>query len=358
MSLQTRFCGLVGCRWPIVQTGMGWVSGPRLTAATCNAGGFGILAATTMTLEQLSLAIDEVSSRTEASFGVNLRGDQPQGDEVVRLLIDRNVKLASFAGPPQRAWLDRLKKADILSMATIGARRHAEKMASWGVDVLIAQGGEGGGHTGKVATSILLPEVCEAVDIPVLGAGGFRDGRGLVAALAYGADGIAMGTRFLLTQESTVPEDVKAAYLATNSRGTVVTSAIDGHPQRVVLTPFVQRLLSAGRLSGLLRGAKQAVSFRSHTGASWVGYLREGISMKSTGDLTWSQLAMAANAPMLTKAALVAGDVDAGILPTGQVVGRIDALPTVAELIDDIVSEATMTLARLTGTASSAKEAS
>ena len=204
--LHTRICDLLGVRYPIVQTGMGWVSGARLTAATSSAGGFGILAAATMTLPELTAAVDKVQERTDAPFGVNLRADQPDVDDVIALIIDRKITLASFAGAPRRALIDQLKTAGILTMPTIGAPRHAVKMQSWGVDAVIAQGGEGGGHTGTIATSQLLPAVTASVDIPVLGAGGFSDGRGLVAALAYGADGIAMGTRFLLTAESQVPD--------------------------------------------------------------------------------------------------------------------------------------------------------
>src|SRR4029079_12571678 len=129
---------------------------------------------------------------------------------------EAGIKLFSFAGAPTKDAIAKIHDAGGLVMPTVGARRHAEKMAEWGVDAVIAQGGEGGGHTGSVPTSLLLPQVVDAVgsQIPVLGAGGFFDGRGLVAALAYGADGVAMGTRFLLTQESHVPPAVKHRYTA------------------------------------------------------------------------------------------------------------------------------------------------
>jgi NAD(P)H-dependent flavin oxidoreductase YrpB (nitropropane dioxygenase family) len=204
-ALHTRICDLFGIRYPIVQTGMGWVAGPRLCAATSAAGGLGILASATMTLEQLTAAVREVKTRTDRPFGVNLRTDQADIKERVKLLIDEKVKVASFAQAPNKDLIARLKDGGVLTMPTIGQRRHAEKVASWGVDAVIAQGHEGGGHTGPVPTTLLLPDVVDAVGIPVLGAGGFFDGRGLVAALAYGAEGIAMGTRFLLTKESTVP---------------------------------------------------------------------------------------------------------------------------------------------------------
>jgi NAD(P)H-dependent flavin oxidoreductase YrpB (nitropropane dioxygenase family) len=345
--IETRICSLFGIRHPIVQTGMGWVAGPRLCAATSAAGGLGILGSATMTLDELRAAIDEVKRRTERPFGVNLRTDQDDVRERVSLLISAKIKVASFAQAPSRAIIDDLKQGGVLTMATVGQRRHAEKVAAWGIDALIAQGHEGGGHTGPVATTLLLPDVVDAVEVPVLGAGGFFDGRGLVAALAWGASGIAMGTRFLLTQESRVPEAVKRVYLDTSSTGTLVTTGIDGVPQRVIKTRFIEELEGAGMLRRFLRALHHAWAFRRTTGTSLWALLKEGLALRSRQELTWSQMAMAAIAPMMTRAALVEGRLDAGILPTGQNVGVIDELPTVAELIDRIMDEAEATLTRL-----------
>ena len=212
-ALHTPFCDLVGVRYPIVQTGMGWVAGPSLVAATAEAGGLGILASATMTLAELRAAVAEVRSRTDRPFGVNMRTDVADVGDRIALMVDQGVRVASFAQAPNAALVERCRTAGVVVMPTIGARRHAEKVAEWGVDAVIAQGAEGGGHTGVVPTSLLLPQVVDTVDIPVLGAGGFTDGRGLAAALAWGASGMAMGTRFLLTQDSTVPDSVKQIYL-------------------------------------------------------------------------------------------------------------------------------------------------
>jgi NAD(P)H-dependent flavin oxidoreductase YrpB (nitropropane dioxygenase family) len=346
-ALTTPICDLCGIKYPIIQTGMGWVAGARLTAATSAAGGLGILASATMTLDQLQTAIREVKGRTLAPFGVNLRTDQGDVGERVDLLIGEKVKVASFAQAPSRDVIQRLKKAGVVTMPTIGAKRHAEKVAEFGVDAVIAQGHEGGGHTGAVPTSLLLPQVVSAVKIPVLGAGGFFDGRGLIAALAYGASGIAMGTRFLLTKESTVPDAVKRIYLDTQVTGTVVTKSIDGHPQRVIRTKLVDALERSGVIAGLFRALRHAWTFRAITGSSIWSLLREGFAMKKNQDLSWSQMAMAANAPMLTRASMVQGRPEVGILPTGQGVGVMDEIPSVAELVDRIVREAEATLARL-----------
>jgi NAD(P)H-dependent flavin oxidoreductase YrpB (nitropropane dioxygenase family) len=345
-ALQTRFCELVGCRLPIVQTGMGWVSGANLTAASSAAGGFGILAAVTMTPEQLRDAVRGVKARTAAPFGVNFRADQPDLEERVAFVVGEGVRLVSFAGAPTKDAVARCHDAGVLVMPTVGARRHAEKVLEMGVDAVIAQGGEGGGHTGTVPTSLLLPQVVDAVgrDIPVLGAGGFFDGRGLVAALAYGADGIAMGTRFLLTRESHVPEGVKDRYTGATVFDTVVTTAIDGAPQRVIRTDVVDRIERSPRLLRFPRAALAALRFRKETGTRFGELVREGLAMKRHQDLTWSQVALAANAPMLIKATMVDGKPEVGILPTGQVTGVIDELPSVAELLDRIESDATATL--------------
>ncbi len=345
--LNTPACDLFGVEYPLVQTGMGWVSGPTLTAATSEAGGLGILAAATLTFEELQEAVAQIKAGTQKNFGVNFRPDQADLPLRVDFIIQQGVKVASFAQAPHKNVVQKLRDHGVVVMPTIGAKRHAEKVVDLGVDAVIAQGGEGGGHTGAIPTSLLLPEVVDAIDIPVLAAGGFRDGRGLIAALSYGAAGIAMGTRFLLTQESEVPENIKARYLATKVNGTVVTKAIDGYPQRVIRTDFVDNLESASFITRFYRAIMYAFAFRKLTGTSLLALLKEGLTMKKKEKLSWSQFIMAANAPMLTRATMVDGRVDVGILPTGQVVGCIDELPTVAELLTRILSEAEQTLNRL-----------
>jgi NAD(P)H-dependent flavin oxidoreductase YrpB (nitropropane dioxygenase family) len=347
--LHTRICDLFGVKYPVVQTGMGWVSGPRLTAATSAAGGFGILASATLTFAELEAGIAEIRALTDKPFGVNLRTDQDDVERRIDLLIRERIKVASFAQAPTAKAVERLKAGGVLTMPTIGARRHAEKVAKMGVDAVIAQGAEGGGHTGEVPTALLVGEVCRAVDLPVLAAGGFHDGRGLVAALAYGASGIAMGTRFLLTQESSVPEAVKATYLQTQVTGTVVSRKIDGYPQRVIRTALVDRLESAGPVRGLWRALQNGVRFQAITQAPILGLLREAAAMRKRLGLAWAQVIMAANAPILTRASMVDGNLEVGILPTGQVVGVIEELPTVEVLLQRIIAEAEVTLGRLQG---------
>jgi len=328
---------------------MGWVAGPRLVAATANAGGLGILASATMTLNELEAAIAEVRSRTTEPFGVNLRTDVADVGDRIDLMISTGARVASFAQAPNPALVARCKEAGLFVMPTVGAKRHAEKVAEWGVDAVIAQGGEGGGHTGTVPTSLLLPQVVEAVGdkVLVIGAGGFFSGAGLVAALAYGAAGVAMGTRFLLSAESRVPDEVKRRYLETAVTGTVVSTKVDGAPQRVVRTDLIDHLEGRSVARSLPRALRSANEFRRASGASWLELFKEGRAMRAGNELTWPQVLMAANAPVMTKAALVDGRTDVGVLPTGQVVGVIETLPTVADIIDGIITEAGAVLDRL-----------
>ncbi|WP_181805106.1 NAD(P)H-dependent flavin oxidoreductase [Streptomyces shenzhenensis] len=345
--METALTRLAGIRHPIVQTGMGWVAGPRLVSATANAGALGILASATMTLDQLRAAIAEVRCRTDAPFGVNLRADAADAGDRVRLIVEGGVRVASFALAPSPELIAELKEAGVVVIPSVGARRHAEKVAAWGADAVIVQGGEGGGHTGEVATSVLLPQVVDAVRIPVVAAGGFFDGRGLVAALAYGAAGVAMGTRFLLTSDSTVPDAVKARYLAATVRDVTVTRAVDGLPHRMLRTDLVTALERSGRARGLLHAIRRAGKFRKLSGLTWRQLVQDGLALRHGKDLAWSQVLLAANTPMLLRSAMVEGRTDLGVMASGQVAGVIDDLPSCAELVERVMKEAEEALARL-----------
>jgi NAD(P)H-dependent flavin oxidoreductase YrpB (nitropropane dioxygenase family) len=341
--IKTPLTRLIGIEHPVVQTGMGWVAGARLVSATANAGGLGILASATMTIDELATAIAKVKAATDKPFGVNMRADAADAGDRVELMIREGVKVASFALAPKPELIARLKEAGAVVIPSVGAAKHARKVAGWGADAVIVQGGEGGGHTGPVATTLLLPSVLDVLDgtgIPVVAAGGFFDGRGLAAALSYGAAGVAMGTRFLLTSDSTVPDAVKQRYLQAALDGTVVSTRVDGMPHRVLRTGLVEKLESGSPARGFSAAILNAAKFKKMSGMSWVSMARDGLAMRHGKDLTWSQVIMAANTPMLLKAGLVDGNTNAGVLASGQVAGIIDDLPSCAELIEGIVSEA------------------
>ena len=338
--LKTPLTELVGIEHPVVQTGMGWVAGARLVSATSNAGGLGILASATMTIDELATAIRKVKSATDKPFGVNIRADGADAGDRVDLMIREGVKVASFALAPKQELIAKLKDAGSVVIPSVGAAKHARKVASWGADAVIVQGGEGGGHTGPVATTLLLPSVLDAVDIPVIAAGGFFDGRGLAAALSYGAAGVAMGTRFLLTSDSTVPEEIKQRYLQAALDGTVVSTRVDGMPHRVLRTELVENLESGSPVRGFSAAVRNAAKFKKMSQMTWSGMVRDGLAMRHGKDLTWSQVLMAANTPMLLKAGLVEGNTEAGVLASGQVAGIIENLPSCAELVPTIVADA------------------
>lgn len=345
-QLRTPLTDLVGIRHPVVQTGMGWVAGARLVSGTANAGGLGILASATMTTEELEKAIVEVKGRTDGPFGVNLRADAADAPARCELLIEHGVKVASFALAPKPELIARLKEHDIVVIPSVGLPKHAKKVASWGADAVMIQGGEGGGHTGSTPTTLLLPSVLDAVDIPVVAAGGFFDGRGLAAALSYGAAGIGMGTRFLLTRDSAVPDAVKQLYLSHDLDGTVVTAKVDGMPHRMLRTQLVKEIEETSALKRLGPTMRRTLEFKRDSGMSWPALLKDGRAMKKAQGRTLAQMALAANTPMMLKSGLVDGDTNAGVLASGQVVGVLDDLPSCAELIERVVLQAVEELRR------------
>jgi NAD(P)H-dependent flavin oxidoreductase YrpB (nitropropane dioxygenase family) len=348
-QISTPLTDLLGCRYPIVQTAMGWIANAKLVAATSNAGGFGFLAAATMSTAELAAEIDAVRKATSASFGVNFHMFQPNSAEVIELILKNKdrVRAVSYGRGPDAKTIKLFKDAGVLCMPTVGALKHALKAIELGADVITVQGAEGGGHTGSVPTTLLLPQVLDAVRVPVVAAGGFFSGRGLAGALAYGAAGIAMGTRFLLTQESPVPRETLQRYLEIKDPAHIrASTAVDGLPQRMIDNPTLARLESGGLIRRLFTALASAWRWRAHTKMSLGQMFRTFFAALSEGD-TAIQTMMAANAPMLIQRAMVEGRPDEGVLPSGQVAAVIDDLPTVAELIGRIVAEADERLASL-----------
>lgn len=347
--LRTVMVEQLGCRWPIIQTAMGWIAEPPLVIASSEADAFGFLGAAVMSPTQMREKLLAVRRGTDKPFGVNFHMFQPGADEIVALILANKdqVRAVSFGRGPDAKMIARFRNAGILCVPTVGAVKHAQKMAQLGVDMINVQGGEGGGHTGSVPTTVLLPQILDAVTIPVIASGGFADGRGLVAALAYGAVGIAMGTRFLLTRESPVPDKTKAAYLKATTDGIFVTTKLDGIPQRVVRTPLTDRIERSGPWAMWLRAFESTLDMKRQTGATWSQLLRTAREMTAHGAMPLKQAVMAATMPMLIQKAVVHGDVEHGVMATGVVGGRIDDIPTCRELVDGIVAQARERLAAL-----------
>ncbi len=346
-ALHTKICDQLGIRYPIIQTGMGWVATPRLVAAVSNAGAIGFLAAATIPPPEVEAAIREVKGLTDKPFGVNFLMDAPGADVIAEAIIRQGVKAAGYNRAPNADLIGTLKDAGVVCVPTCGAVKHVQKAEQLGADIVVVQGGEGGGHTGPVPTSILLPAAAAAVRIPVVGAGGFKDGRGLVAALAFGACGIAMGTRFVLTQESPVPKTSTDRFLAAEVADVIVTRQIDGMPQRVVMNELVKRLEAASGPARLLLALRNGLAFRKISGASISDLVSSALKMRRNQRLTNAQTIMAANAPMLAKKGMSEGDPINGYLPGGSIAGVIEDMPTCEELIQRIMSEAETTISAL-----------
>lgn len=351
-SLMTRGAGLVtpltelaGVQHPIVQTAMGWVSDVDLVVATAEAGGLGFIASAMMSIDELDASIRQVKKSTDKPFGVNLRADASDAAARSELLIKHRVQVAGFALAPKKELIARLKDNGVVVVPSVGAVRHAEKVAEWGADMVLVQGGEGGGHVGSVPTSLLLPTIIDAVDIPVIAAGGYFDGRGLASALTYGAAGVGMGTRFLLTRESNVPEEVKEIYLRHGLNDTVITRQIDGLPLRVLNTGLAEELEKPGdsaEKAGF--SVKRVFELKRESGTSWYRLMRDGLEMRRAGGRNIAQLMQAANTPMMMRVGLLDANPDEGVLASGQVVGALYDVPSVEELMQRTVAEAVSAL--------------
>ena len=352
--MQTPLTDALGCRYPIIQTAMGWVATPELVVASVSAGAFGFLAAAVMAPEECDDALREIKRQTSAPFGVNLYSFQPGVDGIVDACIDRQVAAISYGRAPSPQLIDRVKSAGIKCVPTIGAAKHARKAVSLGADVLVCQGGEGGGHTGETPTWLLLAQVLDMdLGVPVVACGGFKDGRGLAAALTFGAHGIAMGTRFLLTAESPTPQATKARYLDSEVTQIRVSTKLDGLPQRMIMNRRLESLERASWLRLLMIAMRSGWRFKQQTQASMLDMLRSSWAMARDSEMSLGQTLMAANAPMIIQQSMVHGRPDDGVLPSGQVAGLIDDLPSCADLVESIVEEARV---RLSGISSIQQE--
>jgi NAD(P)H-dependent flavin oxidoreductase YrpB (nitropropane dioxygenase family) len=345
--LHTLLCQRLGCRYPIIQTAMGWVARPELVAGSCNAGAFGFLAAAVMRPDEAELAIEKVRALTDQPFGVNFHMFQPGAERIVEIVIAHKVKAVSFGRGPDKRMIARLREAGIACVPTVGALKHARKMVEMGVDMLVVTGGEGGGHTGSVASTVLLPQVLDAVKVPVVASGGFADGRGLAAALAYGAQGIAMGTRFLMTRDCPVPQLTKERYTRASTDDILVTTRVDGIPQRMIRNETLVRIEKAGHLRMLLLALASARQMKRLSGVPLGQLLATARRMAHASELTFGQALMAAIAPVMFQRAMLSGEPQHGLLATGQVAGRLQDLPSCEELVGNIVREARERLAAL-----------
>lgn len=313
--IRTPLCDLLGIEYPIIQGGMAWVGTAELVAAVSNAGGLGIVGGGNAPPEDVAREIRLAKEMTDKAFGLNIplaiSGD---ADEIVTLCIEEGVKIVVIGAWRPGGHIARLKEAGIVVIPVVASVALAKRLERQGADALVAEGMESGGHIGDVATMPLVPQVVDAVDIPVIAAGGIADGRALVAALALGAQGIQMGTRFICTTECTAHENYKRAILKAKDRSTMTTGHSLGHPVRAIRNPMVHQFEELEK---------------------------RGISEEEIIEFGTGKLRLAA----------IEGDTRNGSVMAGQIAGMIDDIVPVKELIERIVVEAEEIIVRLQGVA-------
>ena len=322
--IRTPICERLGIQHPVFQAGMGWVARADLAAAVSEAGGLGVVGAgSTMDGEQLRAEIRRVRALTDKPFGVDIlfATVRAEGERVARytdtvqgmveaVLDERVPVLVSGLGSPA-AVVPAAHERGIYVMSVVGAVRHAQKAVSDGVDAVIATGMDGGGHVGRIGTAALIPAVVDAVEVPVLAGGGLADGRGLAAALAFGAQGVWMGTRFIATAESRSHDNYKHRIADTDVAGTVVTRAHSGKPCRLIDNDFTRGW--AGREAEIKPFPLQAME---------VGH-------------------------PASERGRIEGDVEAGVLPAGQSCGMIGDVVPAGEIVRRVVEEAAAAMDRM-----------
>jgi NAD(P)H-dependent flavin oxidoreductase YrpB (nitropropane dioxygenase family) len=345
--MRTRITDLLGIRHPIMLAPANYVGTPEMVAAVSGAGAFGMLASGSLAPDSLRQDIQRVRALTDKPFGANLIFGSPGFEKQAEVLIQSRVALICHSRGNPKWLIDAAKGEDIRIMAMIGSLKHATRAEQDGAHAVMVQGSEAGGHVGEVSTMVLLPLVAGKVKIPVVAAGGFCDGHGLAAALALGAEGIAMGTRFAVTKESPLPDSVKRRYLEASENDTVVTPSITGTRLRVIDNRFTRMLDQEDRKLSLGERVSGALETRRMLGVSWWRFLAGGWSMRKQYGASVAELGHLAAGGVRIKKAMIEGDTELGVMPSGQVCGRINDIPSVQELIDRIVAEAEQTLKSL-----------
>ncbi|MGC6511469.1 MAG: NAD(P)H-dependent flavin oxidoreductase [Parvibaculales bacterium] len=341
MAFDTALTRTLGCQHPVIQTAMGWVATSQLVQASVRAGAMGFLAAAVMDADECEAEIRTIKQATQNPFGVNFHSFQKDADRIIDMCIDYEVAAISYGRSPSSKIIDKVKAAGIKCVPTIGASKHAAKAVEMGADVLVCQGQEGGGHTGFTPTWLLLGQVLDQnLGVPVVACGGFKDGRGLAAALSFGADGIAMGTRFMMSKESPTPDPTKQAYLDAEVTNIPVSTKLDGLPQRMVMNKMLQDLENASPLGMLYRAIVNGFRYKSQANMSMFDMVKTAWGMAAKTDMTLGQTMMAGNAPMIIQKAMIEGNTEKGVLPSGQIAGLIDDLPSAEDIISGIIKDA------------------
>ena len=305
--MKTRITEMLGIEYPIIQGGMAWVAESHLAAAVSAAGGLGLIGGANAPAEVIRNYIREVKAVTDKPFGVNVMLMSPYADEVAKVIVEEGVKVVTTgAGNPEK-YMEMWKAAGIKVIPVVASVALAKRMERYGADAVVAEGYESGGHVGESTTMTLVPQVCDAVNIPVIAAGGIADGRGIAAALMLGAEGVQMGTRFVVTKECHIHPAYKERILKAKDIDTKVTGRSTGHPVR---------------------------SLRNTMTRQYLEMEKNNVSFEELEHLTLGAL----------RKAVVDGDVAMGTVMAGQIAGMIKKEQTCAEIIQEIVQEAKETI--------------
>jgi len=350
--MRTRVTELFGVEHPIVLSGMSWISTPELVAAVAEAGGLGILATGVLDADGTRAAVRRTRELTSRPFAANVTLYFPGNRKNAEILIEEQVPVVNYS----------LGKGDWICegvhayggsvVATVTTRKHAAAAVRDGADALIVTGHEAAGHGGAATSLVLVPALARELPVPVIAAGGFADGRGLAAALALGADGIAMGTRFMNTVESPVHQNAKRTAVERDILDTVYTDRVDGLHGRYVDAPGARRIIRRrlNPLSALIRSRAIAAML----GLPWAKLAAGIVASGPAQSMRMARMAIGFDA---FRDGCTTGDVDRGVLPLGQCAGLMDDTPTVAEVMERIVREAEQVAGRLHAAAAPAEPA-
>ena len=307
--MKTRITELLGIEYPIIQGGMAWVAESHLAAAVSAAGGLGLIGGANAPAEVIRNYIREVKAVTDKPFGVNVMLMSPYADEVAKVVVEEGVKVVTTgAGNPEK-YMEMWKAAGIKVIPVVASVALAKRMERYGADAVVAEGTESGGHIGEATTMTLVPQVVDAVSIPVIAAGGIGDGRGIAAAFMLGAEAVQMGTRFLVAKECTVHQNYKDRVLKSKDIDSTVTGRTHGHPVRCL---------------------------RNQMTREYVKLENEGKSFEELEYLTLGTL----------RKAVQEGDVTNGTVMAGQIAGMVSKEQTCKEMIDEMMAQAEKLLGR------------
>lgn len=303
MIFHTDLCDLLNIKYPLLQGAMSWIAGGKLAGAVSQAGGMGVIGTGNADATWLKQELDIAYQLTDKPFAVNLMLASPHIDEIVDLVIREHVPVVTTGGGNPGIYMERLKNAGIKVIPVVASVALAKRLARLGADALVAEGMESGGHIGEMTTMCLVPMVVNVVDIPVIAAGGIADGRGFISALALGAKGVQIGTRFICAEECNAHASYKQKVIKSKDRDTVVCGATTGHPVRAIHNRFSREYLN-----------------REKAGAS-----KEDLDVLGRGRYN---------------AAAINGDLEQGTILAGQICGLVNKVQPAADIINDIMNHA------------------